>query len=428
MNGQLRQGGFPIKTLTTLVVAALIPTAGAAQTLSLADALDAALHDGLPVEVAALEKAQGRQALAEGIVTALPSLSASYTTSGETLAEVGDTWGSNFSLTQPLVDAGVVFSVVRGVRENQRGKAAAAQTVADLILKVETSYYALAQAQALVASAEKQNRRAADNLALVAKRSELGEATRADKLEAEANALSKENALAAAENDVRKNQRELSDLMGYDAWEAVAVEALPAPESPANLATTVITETTLAKNPDLALLQMNLKTADLAYWGAWANNLPALSFSVSRGTTTGTSAASESGQTQTRYGLGVSFPIVDVPSRVVEITGARLDREESRLTLAQAKVDTRQRLAELLAAQELAYRQWETASKTLEMNEEAYRLKTRSYELGDASQEDVLLVEANLAEAEQAQVEANASYWSNRAELNYLLGVSLEAK
>lgn len=417
-----------IKALTYLVAAALVPAVAAAQTLSLAEALDAALHHALPTEVAAVERAQGRQALAEGIVTALPSFSASYSSSGETLAAVGDTWNSNYSLSQPLVDAVVVFSVVRGMRENQRGRAAAAQTIADLILKVETSYYGLAQAQALVASAEKQTRRAREHAALVARKLELGEAIRADALEAEADALSKENSLAAASDDVTKKQRELSDLMGYDAWEAVAVEPLPAPEAPAHLPTTEITNAVLAQNPDLALLELNRKTANLAYWGAWANLLPALSFSVSRGTTAVTGAPAESGRTQTRYGLNVSLPVADIPSRVLDITGARLDREEARLALAQAQVDTRQKLAALLAAQALAFRQWETAAKTLELNEEAYRLKARSYELGDVSHEELLLVEANLAEAERTHVEANASYWSNRAELNYLLGVSLEAK
>ena len=410
---------------------ALAPVCAGAATLSLADAVTAALRHSLAAESATLERAQGRQALAEGIVPALPSLSASYSSSGATVGEVGDTWNAGFSASQPVVDAAVIFGVVRGGRENKLKTITSARTLADLILRVQQGYYELAQAQALVASADVQYRRATENSKIVEKKYQLDEANLSDRLQAEADVLSKGNALLAATNDVALKQRALCDLVGYDAWEAVVVDALPAPEAPAALPSTVIAETALDKNPDLAVSRAGVKATDAAYWAAWGNLAPALSLSFSRGTTFGSAgggaAPSENGN-ETRYGVVLSFPVVDVASRVVGITGADLDRKQARLELAQAEVDARQRLANLLATQELSYKQWESASKTVELNEEAYRLKTRSYELGAASLVDVLQVEADLAEAERARVAANAAYWSSRAELNYVLGVSLEAR
>jgi len=396
--------------------------------LSLADALNAALEHGLAAENARLERAQGKQALAEGVVTALPSMNSSYSSSANTVGAVGDAWNFNFSASQPVVDAGAVFGVVRGIRENDLMKTTSARTVADLILKVQTTYYDLARAQALVASADKQYLRATENMKLVEKKYQLDEANMSDKLQAEADALSKENAVLAAGNDVALNQRKLCDLLGYDTWQALEVEALPAPAAPGELPSTVIAEGTLDKNPDLVVSRKMLRAADAAYWGAWGNLAPALSVSFSRGTTFGTSQVPSEDRAETRYSVVLSFPVVDLPSRAVEISGARLDRRQARLELAQAEIDARERLADLLATQDLSYKQWLSAVKTVELNEEAFRLKARSYELGAASLVDVMQVEADLADAERALVDAGAAYWSSRAELNYVLGVSLEVK
>jgi outer membrane protein TolC len=124
----------------------------------------------------------------------------------------------------------------------------------------------------------------------------------------------------------------------------------------------------------------------------------------------------------------VSLPVVDVVDRVLGVTGARLDRKQSRLELAQARLDSRERLASLLATQELSHKEWESASKTVELSEEVYRLNARSYELGAVSFDDLLQVEAELGQAERALIEAKAGYWSSRAELNYELGTSVEER
>jgi len=407
------------------MVAAAPAFAGAA-TLSLEEALATALHRSLKVELAAVERAQGRQALAEGVASALPDLSAAYSTSGASAAELGDTWRFGFSLTQPVVDATVVFSVMRGFRERDYYRATSARTVGALILDVQNGYYNLAQSQALVATAEGQYRRAEENRKLVDRLYALGEANLADKLRAEADLLSKETELLSARNGLEEGQRSFSDLLGLDAWEPVAVEELPSPEEPYELPTTAITAAVLEKNPELAVLRMQVKASDVAYWSAWGALLPTLSFSYSRGSTFGGSIFPGQEGTDVRYGVVVSLPVVDVADRVLGITGARLDREQSRLELAQARLEQRERLASLAAAQELAYKEWESAAKAVELHREVYRLNARSYELGAVSFDDLLQVEADLTQAERTLVKSQADYWSSRAELNYVLGTSVE--
>ncbi len=383
----------------------------------------------MKVELAGVERSQGKQALAEGVASALPELSAAYSTSGTSFAELGDTWRFGFSLTQPVVDATVVFGVMRGFRESDYYRAKSARTVADLLLAVQSGYYDLAQGQGLVASAERQYRRAAENLKIVARRYELGEANLADKLRAEADLLTKETELLSARNGVEENQRSFSDLIGLDRWEAVEVEELPPPEEPYELPTTVISAALLEKNPELTVLRMQTRASDVAYWSAWGDLLPALSFSYYRGSTFGGGSLFPGEESDdTRYGVVVSLPVVDVVDRVLGVTGARLDRKQSRLELAQAQLDSRERLASLLATQELSHKEWESASKTVELSKEVYRLNARSYELGAVSFDDLLQVEAELGLAERALIEAKAGYWSSRAELNYELGTSVEER
>ncbi|UCH77706.1 MAG: TolC family protein [Candidatus Coatesbacteria bacterium] len=406
-----------------------MPALAAAATLSLEEALATALQDSLKVELAGVELAQGRQALAEGVASVMPDLSASYSTSGSSFAEMGDTWRLGFSLTQPVVDATAFFGVLRGFREKEYYKAKSARTIADLVLAVQGEYYDLARAQALVSSAERQYRRAVENSRIVGRRYEIGEANLADRLRAEADLFTKETELLSARNAVAEKQRTLSDLIGLDRWEAMAVEELPSPQEPSALPTTAISAALLERNPELTVLRMQVEASEVAYWSAWGELLPALSFSYSRGSTFGGGGLFPGEENDdTRYGLVVSFPVVDVADRVLGLTGARLDRKQSRLELAQARLDARERLASLVDTQELSYKEWESASKTVELSEEVYRLNARSYELGGVSFDELLQVEAELGQAERARVEAQARYWSSRAELNYVLGTSVEER
>ncbi len=423
----IRQRRRAIKTLVIFAVV-LAAAQAAAATLTLGDALDTALQRSLKAELAGVERSQGKQALAEGVASAAPGMSAAYSTSGSTVAEVGDTWRFGFSLTQPVVDATVVFDVMRGFRENDYYRARSARTVGDLILAVQSGYYDLAQGQGLVASAERQYRRAAENLKIVTRRYELGEANLADRLRAEADLLTKETELLSAGNGLEESQRSFSDLLGLDGWEAVAVEELPPPEEPSELPTTAISAALLEENPELKVLTMEVRASDVAYWRAWGALLPTLSVSYSRGSTFGGAIFPGEEGADVRYGVVVSLPVVDVPARVLDVTGARLDRKEARVGLAQARLDARERVAALLARQELSYKEWESASKTVELSNEVYRLNTRSYELGAVSFDDLLQVDAELGQAERALVEAKAGYWTSRAELNYELGASVEER
>ena len=70
----------------------------------------------------------------------------------------------------------------------------------------------LAEAQALVSSAERQYERAAENLKVVGRQYELGDAAKADKLRAEANLLSAEKEVISARAGLKNPDQESTSV------------------------------------------------------------------------------------------------------------------------------------------------------------------------------------------------------------------------
>jgi outer membrane protein len=415
-----------MKLVVMLLVVFSTATADEAP-ITLGQALEIALEESLTVEEAEIKLAQGKQSLGEGVSFVLPELSASLSTNADSIGELGDDpWSFRLTLSQPVVDATVIFGLVGGIRQKNVYKAEYEQMTAELILDVQNAYYDLAEAQSLVSSAERQYERAAENLKVAERQYELGDATKADKLRAEANLLSAEKEVISARAGLDVNRLAFADVVGLGSWDSITVEELPPPEEPDLLPTTVVSSALLKGNPELEVLEAQVKTSETAYWAAWGNLLPSLSFYASKNYNGGETSAT--GGISGTYGLTVSLPIFDIPERILDINGARLDRKQSRLELARKELDTRERLVTLLETQYSTYKEWEFASKNVELSSEVYRLTSRSYELGANSYADLLEVDAELTQAERELVQAKSEYWSNRAELNYVLGTSMEWK
>lgn len=416
------QGGI-INILTTLAAGlALI-----CQTpVSLDEAVDAAVTHSLAAREAEIEASLGHQNLAEGVGALLPRLSGATSTGASTLDSLGDSdWNTQFGLSQPVVDASVILELVGGVYQNSLKQLESEQTIAELILDVQRTYYDLASSQALVESAARQHERAGENLKITERKYQLGSANQADKLRAEASLLSADNQLLSARTSMQANQRRLSDIMGLTEWKPLVAQDLSEPESPDSLSTTVISKAMLDFNPDIKVLRKQVKTSNLSYWGAWAALLPSINFSASRGFTQEEILPTSWEDGQTSFGLSVSLPMVSIKQRILDINSSRLARKQSRLELALSEQTFMRELAELIASQEVSYKTWEQASKNVELSEEAYRISTRSYELGATSLAELLDVAAELSTAEEALIDAQASYWSARAELNYFLGANI---
>ncbi len=393
------------------------------------DAIEYAMENSLAIEKAKLDKEQGLQSLAEGIASLLPNLRSSSSTNSMVLDSLGKgMWRSNVSLSQPVLDASVIFSFLGGFQNNASAQAQSRQKIARLILDVERAYYNLAKSQALSESAEQKKLRAQENFRIVVKKFELGAANKAEKLRAESFLLTAETEILNTHMDIENKQRVFADLLGLDEYKNIKVENLPLPENPDSLSSTVVSMAMLESNPDFEVLKKQVSSSNLAYWGAWGTILPSLSFDASKNFAQNGPIPdlSQWKNTPTTYGLSLSFSFIDIKGRALAINRARLRRKEAIVNFAQQKLVWRQRLASLIAAQEVSYKNWEAAGKNLELSREVYRLSAKRHELGSQSLADLLQVGAELATAERSYVETLAAYWSSRAELNYFLGTNLQ--
>jgi outer membrane protein TolC len=416
------QGGI-INILTTFAVGLVVIQQSS---ISLEEAIDAAVEHSLTARQAEIETAQGRQSVAEGIAAMLPRLSGSTSTGASALDGLGEgNWSTQFGLSQPVVDASAILELVGGFYQNSLKQLESDQTIAGLILDVQNTYYDLASSQAMVESTDKQYERAMENLKITERKFELGSAGLTDKLRTEASVLSAQNQLLTAQASLEGNQRKMSDLMGLEEWMPLVAQDLSTPEFPDSLSTTVVSKAMLDDNPDIKVMRKQVKTSNLSYWGAWAALLPSLSFSASRSFIQEEILPTSWEDGQTSFGLGISLPMVSIKQRILDINSTRLSRKQSRLELATSEQTSMQQLANLVASQELAYRTWETAAKNVELSEEAYRISSRSYELGASSLAELLDVVAELADSEESFIQAQAAYWSARAELNYFLGTNM---
>lgn len=394
--------------------------------LNLKQALSIALEQSLAVDKSRIQKVKGSEAIVEGAAGFLPRLSVSSSTGATSLDSLGESaWASQFSLSQPVVDATTILGLVNGIQENGLARSQSRQTTARLILDVENAYYNLAKAQALLESSQGQYTRALESQRTAEKRYSLGAASKSDKLRADASLLSAERELISAQVNLEQNQRILADRIGVDTRQPLEVEELPPPLEPDSSYSVVVSSALLKRNPDFDVLRRQVTASDLALIGAWASLLPSLSFTANKTLSQDGFIPDLSGweDAPNNYGLAVSFPVADIKSRALGIAKSHINRKEARINLAEQELQFRERFAALLDAQETSFKGYEVASKNVELSREVYRLSARSYELGASTLAELLQVEAELIQAERALVEAKALYWSSLAELNYFLGI-----
>lgn len=425
--------GVEIRILSRIgLIISVMPLVLAAREISLEEAVNTALEESITADQARLQKIQGGEALVEGFAGFLPRVSASTSSSSTSLDSLGSgSWSSQVSLAQPVVDATAIIGLVSGFNQNAMYRKQSVQTLSKLIVEVEKSYYNLAKRESLMRSAEKAYERAQESEKAVKKRFELGDASKADALSAEAATLSAQMQLTLAGGQLKDARTHLSDLMlGRYEESSLETEELADPEMPDSLPSTIVSDELLKDNPDLAVLKRQTRSSNISVWQAWAALLPSLSITAGKNFTQEGAIPDFStwDDIPTGYGISISVPFIDIPSRAIGISRAHIARRQAHLAQSAQELTTKELLSTLLYTQDVAYKSFEFAKKSEALAREKYNLTIRSYELEASSIVELMQAQADLADAERALAEAKANYWSSRADLNYVLGRSLEAR
>lgn len=399
------------------------------RTISLEDALSMALEQSVASKTARLERSQGTQAVAEGASYMLPSIQSRSSTQASTVDSLGEgPWSTSIILSQPVADAQALLGVVGGFTQRGLHRASSRKILAQLVLDVKTAYYNLAKAQALVRSAQEAVKLASSSLDLASRLYQVGSVEKSEKLRAEVNLLGAETQLASAKSNLATARVHLANLIGIEPLTPLESDPLPQVPEPKDSSSRVLAEEMMRNNPDLRLTYRKTRAANLGAASAWAGVLPSLSFELSK-TSAGEevfASPSQLADAPTSYGLSLTMPIADVANRTLGISRAHLERKQASLELTSNRLSAKEELDRLIWQQETAYKRWQTASKSVELSTEVYKIYSKRYQLGDISLTDLIQAETDLAQAEKNLVEAKADYWSAQAQLDYVLGRSLE--
>jgi outer membrane protein TolC len=125
---------------------------------------------------------------------------------------------------------------------------------------------------------------------------------------------------------------------------------------------------------------------------------------------------------QITTGIGLTFPLLDLKSFVLDIADAVAGSRRTRAAAARARYQIRAAATTAVLGYEKARQSYDYAKRNLELNQELYRLAQEQQRLGAISLIDFFSVETNLAQAQATYVSALTDTYVQAAQIAYLLG------
>ncbi|WP_031496036.1 TolC family protein [Bryobacter aggregatus] len=357
-----------MKSFHVLLIAAL-PLA-AAEHLSLAEAV-ATAEKNQPRILAAAHRADAAQALPQQLrARLLPQLDATLTGSlaehgtrmgvgGANAPDLFSRVGAGISLTQLFTDFGRTHLQIESARLLAGAqKDLTRWTAADVSLAARTAYYRALQAKAVLDVA-KQVKGVRDTFARqIRSLAESDLRSTIDASFAELRSAEAEVVITRAENDLAASLVQLANAMGLDAPQDWELDPLPPAASSETLDQLI--EEAVASRPELAMYRKRLESAKLDARSDQKLSMPTVSG-------VGVAGVIPTGDRRLRNHYDAAAINVTVPI----LNGRSFDarRQESTAKALAAEQDWKQTLLQVKMTLRLAYLDWMTARKNVEVNE-----------------------------------------------------------
>ncbi|HVO31691.1 MAG TPA: TolC family protein [bacterium] len=421
--------------MIALALSLLLAAPPAPRALSLADALGLAAKRNPEVRAAEAEAERVHDVDRQALSFFFPTVEARATmqwndrrlafSAGPTTFVLQPWWTANWQVvaTENLALYGPAIPLLRQANAAQRAASAVtAQTREEISFAAARAYYAALEADALVAVAEEAKSSAAELLRQTEGKKSAGRATEADVLRAKLRVSETAQAADQTHRGADEAHAMLADVLG-DAG-PFALARPPRPATPAGSEDPP--ESSLAHRADVAAASEAVTGADLAKTAAARQFLPSLSVS---GVYSGyaTSDGDLFGQLPTRYSvLGVaSIPIFDGNLKYWQLREKRAAlaeahaREEAARTAASADLRrAKSRLAAARDAETLSHERLTLAERTRE-------LVSGSYQLGAATQLEILDADAARSAAQRDAAQAELEVDVAILDLRRALGLPL---
>jgi len=297
------------------------------------------------------------------------------------------------------------------------------RTLQNTIAEVETAYYAVLAARALVAAQAQQETALRTSLDAVEVRLRGGLAARADQLRARAASSEATLARQTAERDLAKAEAALKQAAGIAQTQTLVLDwevAPPAALDAATLLADLLAEAE-RQRPDLRALQAAAASARFEAERARAARWPSLSLAANTGRTF---FLEDERTPSTSYSVGVSVsvPLFDGGRLAAQARAAERDAER-----LQAEADSQRSQVALTVTEAYhdvrhAQTQREGVAVQFDSASESARAAEARYSAGVGSLLELLTALADLARARQAQAQADSDWLAAFSRLNHALG------
>jgi outer membrane protein len=275
----------------------------------------------------------------------------------------------------------------------------------DLILNVHQSYFNLLSAYAEAAARQESLDRREEHLRLVKVRARTGDVPQSDVIRARVEVSNARRQLVRAENQIRTARAELNAAMGLPVILSIEIspESIPPGLQPEEVELAEAIEEALDQRPDLKKARLELlaarKNVD-AVKGSYGAKLRAEAQYGLRD--------EEFGPEDEEWAAGVALeiPIFTGFARQHEVSRARAEQAQNDAELDSLQLSVQEEVAKAYSRLIETYQEIETTDLLKTDAQESLRLIQRRYEVGAATINDLLDVEASLTEAESDHVDA----------------------
>ncbi|MBX9446476.1 TolC family protein [Dickeya chrysanthemi] len=348
--------------------------------------------------------------------------------SGQSSAGSSRSLGNSVNVVQPLLKgAGVEFNTapVRLARLDERiGHLNQQKQMTDTITQIVQAYYGLLEAQQGVMLAQESLQRASAQRDVMQALIDSGRQAALDRLQSDADMSSQQLSLEQQENALNERRLALNGLLGIDTRTPLSASdrldihpiTLKAPQAIA---------LAMKSQPDYLIQQLTADKQQIYLMQAKNQRLWGVDLVAGAGrVNTRAADIEDDGRWQRYVGLNVSIPLNDLQAR----------QEEQRAWVA-GKIqllqmaDVRQQLEETVTQQVNAlnsnWQQFLIADRLTRLSEKTLQAEQAKLLAGRSSNFQVLSYQTSLRAAQSARVSAQIAYLNARAELDRVLGTTL---
>ncbi len=331
-----------------------------------------------------------------------------------------------FQVVQPIYNGGANWAAVNLARAQESSSESSLEDAKQqVILEVKTRFLCVLQAQELVVLAKKSLESSGEHLKSSKKMLEVGLRNRTDVLRWEVQKARNEGLLVDAENSLKISFAALKQVLGLPFDEEFSVSSLPFEPEPDAISLDNQIKQTFTRHPSLRVIEASVDAQRAGVRLAWSAFQPKLNFVYQLGWEQNSTLTLDS-FSYWSAALSVNIPIFHSFTNL-----ARLHEAKAELKRMEAiKKDSEGVLTlEVIRARlnvESAIKRFHIAKKAVEQAEENLRVLNNTFEVGLASNIEVLDAEVVLTSARTDLINARYDFGIARNQLDRAMGVLLE--